>query len=235
MYHFYSASDTITCQDNGKGDFVGFLPKGDYRVIAVNTRASGVKFADMDRYDKAIVKADYTAGHPDNIYTIVIDEWMNVRERDTVRREPVPVLLTKRLELKFELKGEYENESIDAVEGVLFGLYPSVYLHDGTDVVQTPAAEVSFNTDSERKTQISLFGLRTGYRLVLNLIREGEIVETHDVTEYVINKLSIPILLPATSVTIELIKNKESGGIEIRVEVKEWIPEGEGDPEVIVV
>jgi hypothetical protein len=138
--------------------------------------------------------------------------------------------------LEFVLTGDYAT-GVTAVKGVLFGMYPSVYLYNGADAGQEPAAEVSFEADNDRKTQIALFGLREGYGLTLEITDDGT-VDALNATDELREELSSlnPLSTGATAV-VTLDKNSSSGEVQItnKVEVIEWIEDGEGDKEIVEV
>jgi len=192
-YHFYNVDtqiEYIVCSCDGSGNFEGMLPIGTYRVIATNTNAQYVEFTDMQSYELATVTAlpvftrstaqptvkqrsalanyqlltvNYLA-QPGEVYSTVMSE-LTVSQTDTLRYEPSPVLLTRRLRLLFTLQGELITE-VSALNGVLRGVYPSMYLytcsHTQEGISQAPDMAIGFDTEvqgNQREAQISLFGL----------------------------------------------------------------------------
>ena len=179
-YHFYNIDtrqEYITRACDGEGNFEGMLPVGTYRVIAANTTAGNVIFSGMQSHELATVSAlplntrteqrQLVANfltQPDEVYSTVMSE-LTVSRTNTLSYEPSPVLLTRHLRLLFTLQGELMTEVI-ALNGVLRGVYPSVYLytfsHTQEGINQAPDMAIGFETEergNKRQAYISLFGL----------------------------------------------------------------------------
>jgi uncharacterized lipoprotein YbaY len=176
-YYFYATDgqETIRANSDNQGNFEGELPFGTYQVIATNTAVAtsgNVAFA-TDSYEQVTVSTLPTEPHNQpstlssqlsTVYSVVVPE-LDVKPGIQTYR-PVPVLLTKHLELIFVLSGGLETE-IKSIAGVLPGIYSSVYLSTGLPtseaLSQSPTTVVRFVTTgqgAERKEQIFLFGLR---------------------------------------------------------------------------
>lgn len=178
-YYFYNTDGQtpyIVKESDANGNFEGTLPAGTYRVIGTNTQAKDVVFTGMDSYETAVVRANREGSNrltsrsdgytmllqPALVYSTVIGELV-VTENQTIRKEPVPVLLTKQLNLVFTMQNGLDAEVL-SMTGVLPGIYPAVYLYtcQETEIERSPDMAVSFETvgdGGERKAQISLFGL----------------------------------------------------------------------------
>jgi hypothetical protein len=176
-YHFYATDggETIRANSDNQGNFEGELPFGTYRVIATNTAtATGGNVAfTTDSYEQVTVSTLPTEqtgalrtvnSGLSTVYSVVVEE-LNVRP-GIQTYHPVPVLLTKHLELIFVLSGGLETE-IKSIAGVLPGIYSSVYLATGLPtpeaLSQSPTTVVRFvstGQGDERKEHIFLFGLR---------------------------------------------------------------------------
>ncbi len=182
QYYFYNTDGDapIIIDGDEYGNFNGSLPVGTYHVIATNVAASRVTFATMDSHETAIVRLpeldsslespvasraaeDYTLlPQPGNVYSTVIEELI-VTINTTVRKDPSPILLTKRLNFAFTMEDGLASE-ITAMTGILPGIYPAVHLytHQGVETEHAPAMATPFATTADgntRKAQIFLFGL----------------------------------------------------------------------------
>jgi hypothetical protein len=253
QYHFYNTdgkTEYFQLDSDNNGNFEGTLLTGTYRVIATNTSASHVLFDEMDSYETAIVKAglspntsaDYTMLlQPDSVYSVIVENLV-VTEGDTVRQEPVPVLLTKHLELVFTMQDGLDTKVV-SMTGVLPGIYPAVrlYTRAGAGIDQSPQMAVNFETvvkGDKREAHISLFGVHNDpdytNSLELNLtMNDGTSSKTTlDLTKALsdaINEGTIPSKLSiSVDVTIT-----DDGIIKAAVNVEDWIEEEESEPEGI--
>ena len=174
QYHFYNADEQTDClilSCDGKGNFSGTIPPGDYRVIAVNTDANGVQFTGMDNCEAATVsnssltRSSYTMlSQPDKVYSIPLD-WFTISGTDTVYHYPTPVLLTKKVWIKITLTGTLQ-EDVIGIEGILPGVYSEVNLYSckptETGMASSPNQAVKFEFREQEDnwlTDVNLFGL----------------------------------------------------------------------------
>jgi hypothetical protein len=257
-YYFYSTDmrENIRANSDGEGNFEGELPFTAYRVIAANTAAAtggNVVFENMHTYDQAVVSTLPTnqsynqlsiVNAPLSIYSVVVPELLVTPDVRTYR--PVPVLLTKQLELIFILSGGLETE-VKTIAGVLPGIYSSVYLSTGLPTpeatAKSPATAVRLDAvgeGNERKAQVYLLGLcdpkyREIYTNSLELTLamnngSGEAV-TVDLTQNLSDILFQyrGVLPTKTSVVIRM-ERTSVGGIEggVTGSILEWtVEEGE--------
>jgi len=161
-YYFYNVDTQIeyfTRVCDGIGNFEGTLPVGKYRIIAVNTNASGVTFSDMHSHEQAtvytgnqsatrgvisnisdwnysdeempmtVIDRGYRSQQFDKVYSAVMSD-LTVSDVDTLHYEPVPALLTREITLTFTLD-EKLSSWVSGLSGSLYGVYPSVHLFSG--------------------------------------------------------------------------------------------------------
>jgi hypothetical protein len=141
------------------------LRSGSYRVLATNVDATGVAFSGLESYDAAqATRSTLVSSELSSVYSVVVDH-LEVPDNGTVRREPLPALLTKQLALIFSLQDELDTE-IATISGELFGVYPSVYLATGMpseeSVEQSLSTPIRFKVVEQgvqRSVQFGLFGL----------------------------------------------------------------------------
>jgi len=172
-YHFYNTNtdiEYIVSACDGVGNFEGMLPIGTYRVIATNTDALNVTFSGMQGHTTAAVTATVQPtrsstllAQPSDIYSSTIGD-LTVSPSDTVRYDPVPVLLTRTLNLVFTLMDGLE-VSMESLSGTLYGVYPSVYLYSREPLLEgiDPASQAiifeAYTTGKESLANLRLFGL----------------------------------------------------------------------------
>lgn len=258
-YYFYR-SDTvlphIELNCDGQGNFRGALPAGSYRVIATNPLAEGVEFSNMDSHATALVKASGLNGilstrselpysGIDRVFSTVLEELI-VIGGDTVRRIPVPVLLTRAVSLTFTLKGRLPDYLI-GITGSFQGIYPSVHLFNqntsSDEISKSPHLSMSFTAHASAdptiwQARLHLFGVcnpRYGeaYENILSLTLDLGGEQQH-ISVNISNVLSdliaendneLPLELP---LEIEL----EWDGIEVTATVKPWQSGGTGEGEM---
>jgi hypothetical protein len=255
-YYFYNAGDSEAEplrfeSTDDEGNFEGELPVGVYRVIATNTGASHVEFTGSENYTDFIVKAanpddagvraaeDYTMLlQPDSVYSIVVGE-LSVTDNDTIRKDTVPVLLTKQLNLEFVMEDGLGTETV-SMTGLLPGVYPGVYLYTraGWQIEDSPERAVNFETVAEgsdkRKAKILLFGVldpeygatyTNVMELYLTMTDERVVTAKVDLTTILSDAIAnhngvIPWDIP---VSIHV----EKTSIGVGAEVEGWVEEGE--------
>lgn len=188
QYHFYNTNTDVeytVLPCDGLGNFEGMLPVGTYRVIATNTTATNVVFSDMHSYETATVTANRmetrggTLPHrmetrsgtlplaqPGTVYSTVLQNLV-VSPADTVRYDPAPALLTRKVTLTFTLMGALADIT-ERLEGKLQGVYPSINLyncsHTPESVSQSYNMAINFETSEindnhQCQVEINLFGL----------------------------------------------------------------------------
>jgi hypothetical protein len=255
-YYFYATDgeETIRANSDNQGNFEGELTFGTYRVIATNTTTAtngSVAFT-TDSYEQATVTVQPTEqtralstlnAQLSTIYSVVVEELPVRRGIQTYR--PVPLLLTKQLELVFVLSGGLETE-VKTIVGVLPGIYSSVYLATGLPtseaLTQSSTTAVRFDIagqGDERETQVSLLGLRDPrYRevyvnnldLTLAMNDDSEEAVTIDLSNELSDLLSLyqGVLPPESSVTIRLERNPV-GGVDASIDgsISKWEVGGE--------
>jgi hypothetical protein len=246
-YRFYGSDTVLIRTSDGRGNFEGDLPAGLYRMLAVNTGdsiAAGVTF-NMDNYETAAVTVKNAQPNEaggatglsmvnSGLYSVLVRD-LEVKEFEHIRREPAPVLLTKRLVLVFTFSGGLERE-VTSLAGVLPGVYSSVYLSDSRptpqSLTQSLTAATRFELHSqgaERSVQIGLLGLRNPKdepvytcNLALTLtLNNGSREETAaDLTDEISDAIATNggVLPPQVIIPITLSLNE----IGITVEVKPW-------------
>jgi hypothetical protein len=181
QYYFYDPDTFHLWISDDNGNFMGSLPMGIYRVLATNAYTRNVTFSGMQSYRTAVAEANpelpdgrrsvsraenYTMLlQPDSIYSIVIEELVDTVLEPPVYR-PAPVLLTKQLELAFNLRDDLES-SVVGLKGVLPGIYPSISLNDrvptGESLIRSLSTATRFEASgqgSARKAPVSLWGIR---------------------------------------------------------------------------
>jgi hypothetical protein len=176
-YRFYGRNaagedTTLIRTSDDRGNFEGKLPVGAYRVLAANTadaEAANVVF-DMERYETATVtvKDAQPGSHLSvvNCQLLTVAEEVKVTKNGDVRKDPLPVLLTKRLVFVFTLSDGLETET-DSITGLLPGVYPSVGLATGLpageSIDRSLSTSVRFGISEggvERMAPVGLLGLR---------------------------------------------------------------------------
>lgn len=177
MYYFYSTGgqafgDPRSC--DGQGNYTNDkFAIGTYRVLAVNTSASGVEFRGMDSHASASVHLSAQAtnrsadlslvSQPGVVYSVVVGE-VTVSADVPASHSPAPVLLTKSINLPLALKDGLGADVV-SIAGTLQGVYPSVNLSTGTPVSSVSDCEniaVAFAATGEgnaRSAAICLFGI----------------------------------------------------------------------------
>jgi len=176
-YHFYNTDGVTACMVvacDGQGNYANDkFAIGTYRVLAVNTSASGVDFRGMDSHTTASVHLSTQAANrsggftlvsqPGAVYSAVLNE-VTVSADGKASHSPVPTLLTKSMSLPLALKDGLGADVV-SIEGTLQGVYPSVSLFTGTPVSSVSDCEnmaVAFAATGEgdnRSAAISLFGI----------------------------------------------------------------------------
>lgn len=251
QYYFY-------CTDNrelspgpfpchGKGNYADDLPVGKYCVLGVN-EVSNVIYSGMGSYETAVAAMQPRTAlargatqflQPGDLYTVTLDE-VAASATDTVRRTPAPSLLTRHLLLDIALDAELMG-TVTHIDGVLHGVYPSVYLFTGlseSEGLNPETGSVVFDTHRETagwSVDVSLFNMRDPERgesyqnvLELNLTQEGGVqyVEV-DISEFLSDAISdnggeLPMRIP---VEIEV---EKSDDIKLHATVKPWVDSGTG-------
>ena len=176
-YHFYNTDGVTACMVvacDGQGNYANDkFAVGTYRVLAVNTSASGVDFLGMDSHTTASAHLSASAvnrsggltlvSQPGAVYSAVVNE-LTVAADGTASYSPVPTLLTKSMNFSVTLKDGLGADVV-SIEGTLQGVYPSVSLFTGTpvssvsDCENTTVAFVATGTGDQRSAAISLFGI----------------------------------------------------------------------------
>lgn len=259
QYHFYNTdgeTEYTVHPCDGNGNYEGMQPVGTYQVMAVNTAAANVTFADMHAYEQAAVYANRVGTQsreattfsfleqPGDIYSTVVEELVVVGDQ-VVRKEPNPALLTKHLNLIFFMRDGLDEE-VDQMPGVLPGIYPAVLLHNGQGLhtEQCPGLAVAFDTQQtgiRRIARLHLLGLLDpAYGEVYRNQLELDLVMTTGFTLHITFDLSgilsyaieknNGILPPELYISFEIRKN----GIGVSIEVSGWAYEGEWIGEINV-
>jgi hypothetical protein len=164
-YYFYDQQDDRLCLSatgDAEGNYHGRLTEGDYRVIAVNARAAGVTYKDMDRVETARVIDNDLVSVPEvtrsgspavralpaeaAVWRVAMGSF-RVDVNETVTLVPVPGLLTHTVRLHFIL-AEYLYTRITALSGALSGVYPSVDLYTGktaeAEIARSPGLQAGY-------------------------------------------------------------------------------------------
>jgi hypothetical protein len=236
------------------GNFEAKLPVGVYHVIATNTGASNVEFTGSESYETFIAKADPDPANsregytlilqPDSVYSIVIED-LEVVDKDTIRREPLPTLLTKQLNLEFTMGDGLKTGDVSSLTGILPGIYPAVHLYtgegrngEGGELGQSPVTTaVNFETVTEgsdkRKAKILHFGVLDpepeegeGYTNILELTLRMADNTLYTTTKDISQHLSA-VLKGGGSLQITL----EKTPFGVVAEVEPWTEEGEDEIE----
>jgi hypothetical protein len=155
-YYFYDQQDDRLCLSatgDAEGDYHGRLTEGDYRLIAVNARAAGVTYKDMNEVKTARVIDNDIVSVPEvtrsgspavralsaeaAVWRVAMGSF-RVDMDETVTLVPVPDLLSHTLQLDF-IAEEDMQDRVTALSGALSGVYPSVDLYTG----KTAASEIA--------------------------------------------------------------------------------------------
>lgn len=251
-YYFYNTDGETayifsTC--DGKGNFDGMLPIGNYRVIATNTNATGAEFRNMDSHETATVHATNLTATTrstvptrmesaalEKVYNIVL-ETLTVTARETIYHNPTPVPLTRTVTLNFTLD-EMLSRKVTRLWGALPGVYPSVHLYTccttEEEMARSPDVQMEYvATQSNNHTweiTLQVFGLCNpndveGYRSIMPVfVQMNDEAETIavDLTQEVSDVLAqYGGSLPA-STPIVLTIALQWDGICVTASVKPW-------------
>lgn len=139
------------------------LPAGDYRVLAYNADATGVRFAEMDDYAMAVVELIPVAtrsggyvvvGEPPEVYVAAMPEELVIVAGGQTESNAAVRKLMRTLVFNFSSES---NLSLDKLESTLCGVYPSVLLSTGEPTQRAlqaaPEVAVCFGADFRSVTK----------------------------------------------------------------------------------
>lgn len=175
-FRFYSAEEKAYLLEQAETSpqgYVGMLPAGRCRVLACNTGTTGITFSDMEDYHGATATATPTGmagaqgmqliAQPSALYAGTMGSDLELFQTDAVKVSIVPRQLTRHLWLTLRLKDLPE---ITLIEGLLPGLYPSVWLANGqpteTAVAKAPQTATAFAgsvAQGSVRAKLSFFGI----------------------------------------------------------------------------
>lgn len=150
-FYFYPMSTATRAEENAPlvrevsaSGFVGTLPVGSYRVLAVNTDASGLELIDTNRFETATGVMKSLGAPCGSLYTWKMDSLL-VRYDTGVKETGAASSLTRMLSFRFSLEGA----GLRSLTGAVCGFYPSVLLATGApsaaSAAAAPTTEAAFN------------------------------------------------------------------------------------------
>lgn len=139
--------------------FSTWLPVGNYRLLAYNNDVPGVDYTGLENIASAEVILASSA-QPAEVYSWSADG-IEVSLCDTVRLNPSPRRLVKRMVLHFRVSGL---EEVEILHGELNGVYPSLRLLTAEPSTQSIATAPETKTEfSAALTRLSVRSAETVY------------------------------------------------------------------------
>lgn len=162
MYlYFYGSDGSVISKECTGSTFSGYLPKGNYRVLAYNTDAVGVGYRNINSYKDAQVyllsqtKATFLS-QPVHVYGIGLDS-LTVTSNEPLNTRLKPANLVRRVDVQVTVTGN--KSAVGSCVSTLNGINEAVNIATGKAVdISGLVSFVLSPTSQGYSSEVSLFG-----------------------------------------------------------------------------
>lgn len=261
-YLFYNETGELVKEVSGLTDgFKGTLPIGTYRLVVHNTDAGQVDWRGCDKYESAEVFAletNYSEDlHPAEGVPCILEprdvfaaggcnesETVVVRQMDTTLLSVTPVVLTKRVAVRFTVEAS-GGRTVQALHGVLNGVAPGYFpgkrCHNASSscAMEFAAAPETMAPSDVYTARADVFGLlataqspagTNTVRVALDLDDGSQISTTFDITPALQKLISENGGTLPDQVSLDVTVRMSGMNLNATVEPWDESGEGSGDP-----